>query len=283
MSNQIPIVFVRAYSPVSGNWPGIPIALRCAKKWNPDGRVIFLADDKQPKEYKDIAEYHPMEKHRRLKDALAGTWPFFSAKDSWFLWAALSNWLVLCDWMNDTGTDFVCVVDCDVLIFCDVTKECQHWRGFDYAACNPEGTPQAPTFIHRHVLTEFCGWLLGIYDKSVTVPNHVYSEARCCMSAFRLWHAGRPDLKVGNPCDFRLFENQLVCWDHNMAMSWNGLYHNDEGKMIQFGAGQPMCAYGTGNTPNAHFLKVRFQALHMWGNFKGQMVDYVRRSEESMR
>jgi hypothetical protein len=284
VSEPIPIVFVRSHSPVSGNWPGIPIALRCALKWNPDGRVVFLADDKQPDEWKGIADYQPMEKYSRLKDALAKVWPFRGIKDEWFLWASLSNWLVLAEWMNHTGAEFVCVVDCDVLIFCDVTKECQYWRQFDYAACNPEGTAQAPTFIHRVPLMEFAGWLLGVYDKSVTVKNHVWSESKCCMSAFRHWRNSRPDLIVGDPCRFmHVPGGNITCWDHNMAMSWSGFDADSEGKIMRFHKGQPWCLSMEHYAFGIARFDVRFQALHMWGQFKGRMAEYVRQSEESMR
>lgn len=276
MSETIPIVFVRQFSPVGGNWPGIPIALNQSKKWNPDGRVIFLADEKQPSEYRQIAEWVPMEQYSKLKNRLAAAWPFKGIPDEWFLWASLSNWLVAAQWAIDTDTPFVCVLDCDVLLFCDVTKECQHWKQFDVSACNPLGTMQAPTFVTRSALMEFAGWLIGLYEKTFNAPNHVWSESKCCMSAWRHFLASRPDLKFGNLCDVV----DGATWDHNSAMDYHSYERNSIGRIYRFRGGRPWSAIYENETA---FREIRFRALHMWGPFKGMMAEFVRLAEASMR
>jgi hypothetical protein len=274
---MIPIVFVRQFSPVSGNWSGIPIALKQAKKVNPDGRVIFLADEKQPAEYRQIAEWVPMEHYSKMKERLAKAWPFHGCQDEWFLWASLSNWLVAAEWAINNNEEFICVLDCDVLLFCDVTKECQHWRQFDVCACNPCGTMQAPTFVKRSALMEFAGWLLGVYEKTINVNNTVWSESKCCMSAWRHFLAARLDLKFGNLCDVV----DGGTWDHNSGMDYGGYAWNGTGRIYEWERGQPIGCKAITENGNTYFDFIRFRALHMWGPFKGRMGEFVKASEES--
>lgn len=266
----VPIVFIRQWTAVGGYFYGVPIAINCARKWNPDGRVIFIGDDKQPAEVKALTEFHRVEDFSRFKRELARVWPFGGRPDEWFLKSTLENWLILADWMNQTGTEFVCCLDTDVLLFADVTKECQHWRQFDISWCNPLGTNQAPTFVSRSAMVEFAGWLLAMYQKTMNVTNACFEESKCCMSSFRWWSIMRPDLKIGNLCD--VIEG--ATWDHNLAMSYGSYDHDGIGKVTVFKNGQPYW--------NRNGESVRVRALHMWGHYKSKLLEFVKRSEDSM-
>lgn len=261
MIQPIPIVFIRQWSPVGGFFYGVPIAIQQAKRWNPDGRVVFIGDDKQPEDLKGMTEFHRVEDHSRLKRHLQQHWPFAGQQDDWFLSATLQNWLILADWMQSQNVPFACCLDTDVLVYCDVAKECQYLLDYHVAWGNPEGTNQAPSFVRRDVAVEFASWLLGIYERSVNVSNEIWSQSRCCMSAWRHFAAGRPDLRISNLC--HVVDGGV--WDHNWAMADGKYEHDGQGKVMTLKNGQPWCkrpVFGD---------EIRFRAIHAWGPHKSRM------------
>jgi hypothetical protein len=272
-----PIVFIRQFHPTGGHFPGTPIAISTAKHWNPKGRVILIGDDHQKPELKALAEFHEMEKYSMMLKELKRLWPYHQSPDAWFLFASLSNYVVLAEFVIHNGLPFVAVFDTDVLLFDDIEKAVETWKQVDIGACSAEGTMQAPTLLTREALEEFASFIIRMYS-----PGHergfselVKSESKCAMSAWRHFCEANKRFKFGNLCDV----TDGFTYDHNLGMKYGNYEFGDGGRILHWRNGQP---YGTRRQDGITDYP-RFVNLHCWSQHKQKMADYVRRSEESMR
>jgi hypothetical protein len=277
IKQMTPIVFIRQFHHQGGHFPGLPIAIRCARKWNPNGRVILIGDIHQKSELKALTEFHEMEKYSRLKDALNCVWPFHGSNDSWFYWSALSNFLVLANFVIQNDIPFVASFDPDVLLFDDIEKAVEPWRHVDVGACNAAGSMQCATLMSKEALREFAAFVIGLYTTGVSgqYSDAAKQESKCAMSAWRHFCAYNPRFKYGNLCDV----TKGFTFDHSLGGDYGNYEFADGGRILHWRNGQP---YGT-RRRNGVTDYVRFVQLHCWSKHKQRMADYVLRSEESMR
>lgn len=270
---MIPVIFLRQWTSTGGHFAGLPVALKQARKWN--DRVILIGDQRQPDEIKNSVEFHVLEDYSKSRDRFQPLWDRHhgSNKDAWFLRASLLNWLVLADWMEFHQENFVCTVDTDVLLFERIEEIYPHWAQFDLSACNPLGTMQAPTFVSLHAMREFRDYLFDLFEKpNLTLgETQARAECRCCMSAWRRASNCR-SLSAGNLCDV---VNGAV-FDHNLGMQYGFEDDRQGNRILEFEKGQPYGFFGSERR------RVRFNALHCWGNWKSRMAELVRRSETSL-
>lgn len=269
---KIPVIFTRTFTPQGGHFPGLPIALKCASKWN--SRVILIGDSEQPASVRELAEFQPMEKFHLTKKELERNWPFGHLGDSWFLFQSLANWLPVFEFCLNQHIQFAAVFDADVLVFSDMTIAAEPWLDCHYAACNPCGTPQGPTLVSLDALEGFTKFLLEMYRGVSKVPPECYEESKCSMSAWRWYHALNPGVKVGNLCDIV----NGVTWSHNAGMNYHGYEWNGTEQVFEFERGQPYSR----TKMFGEERRVRFVNLHCWSHLKACMGDYLKRSEESM-
>jgi hypothetical protein len=271
-----PAIFIRQFWQQGGHFKGAEIAIRCAQRWNPKGRVIFIGDQQQRQELKRLAEFHEMEKYSRFKDELHRLWPFHEREHSWFLWAALSNFMVLADFVIQNDLPFVACFDTDVLLFDDIEKAVAPWRGIDVGACNAAGSMQCATLMSREALREFAAFVVGLYTPGVCeqYSEMVREESMCPMSAWRHFCAANPRFKFGNLCD--VVNGATYC--HNLGMQYGHYEFADGGRILHWRDGQP---YGTRRI-EGHTDHPRFVNLHCWSGHKQKMAEYVARSEASL-
>lgn len=271
-----PIVFIRQYFPQGGHFRGLPIAIRCAQKWNAGGRIILIGDEHQPTAVKAMCEFQEMENYSKLKRALAAVWPFHGTTDDWFFWSALSNFIVLAEFVIQHDIPFVASFDPDVLLFDNIDHAVAPWRGVDVGACSGLGTMQCATLMSREALREFAAFILSLYTVGPNrqYPDLVKQESKCAMSAWRHFCAFNSRFKVGNLCDVI----RGAAFDHNLGMDYDGYEFADGGRILHWRNGQP---YGT-RRRNGITDYVRFVQLHCWSKHKQRMEDYIRLSEASL-
>lgn len=272
---MIPVIFLRKFTSTSGHFAGLPIALKCAQRWN-DG-VILIGDEKQPEAVKNSVEFHEMEQYSNSANAFRILWNNVhgSHPDAWFLRVSLEMWLVLADWMEDNDEDFVCCFDTDVLCFDRIEDIYQHWTEFDISACNAEGTMQAPTFVSLHAMQHFKNYLFDLFTKQSLTPAETdeREQCKCCMSAWRLAAHNR-GLTIGNLCDVV----NGTTFSHNAGMQYGNFAWDGKAQVFEFMNGQP---YSSRNV-DGKVGWVRFVNVHCWADLKQKMGEIYQRSLDSM-
>lgn len=261
---SVPVVFIRQRFPQAQPFD-IQWAIRCARRFNPDGRVVLIGDQFQPQ---DLCEFHRIEDYSDTLNSVRRAWSELTdgCPHAWFSWATVSGWLVLADWCQQNKVDFVAHLDTDVLCFCDVDKERRHWLDYDFTASEIDAdSPQAPIFCRRVVLQMFARWFAELIRGGC---HGIAPESLHAMEAWRLFQ-NCTGWKVGNTS--KIVEGST--WDHNLAASYGGFNHNGDGKVMLFNHGTPFCANGD--------QLIRFNCLHLWGGYKTRMEEFYKASEAS--
>lgn len=267
----IPIIFIREFFPQAPAFDIRP-ALMMAKRWNPNGRVVLIGDDKQPK---DFCEFFPIEDYSWNKKGLRQIFKARDGSKDWFLWTTLSQWLVTYEWMAEHNVSRACCLDTDVLVFCDVDAEMQKLPGWDLSLSCPTTSCQAPTFVSLEAVEYFTRFLFELFNHRADTDweNILAGE----VDSMSLWSHY---VRLCDPKPRVVDTSQIVddtTWDHNLAMTYHGFEHDGQGKTMRFINGQPWCY-------SDHFKRpIRFNTLHMWSTFKNQMARYVKMSEDSMK
>ena len=184
--NPIPVIFVRKWTPQGGHFPGVPIALKCAKRYNE--RVILIGCDKQPPAVRQAAEFHPLEEYSKCRNELERIWPFYRLEDSWFLLQVMSEWLTVFEFCLNNHISFAAVFDTDVLCFDNMTEAAKPWLDCHYATCNAEGMPQGPSLVTLDALEGFSKFVIEMFRGTLKVEPSCYEESKCSMSAWRWYH-----------------------------------------------------------------------------------------------
>lgn len=268
---MIPIIFVREHCPQSG-YSGTPLVIQNARKWNPNGRVVLIGDKHQPQ---GLCEFAKIEDYSENKRALRSIAKYSDPSNDWFIFTTLSQWCVIYEWMAENWIQEAVCLDTDVLVFADLEAEARKLHPWDFSLSCPLGTCQAPTLVSVEAVFNFTRFLFAVFNHDDGSDwQNIRPNERDSMA---LWSEY---VRLCDPKPRVVDTSKVVddsTWDHNLAMAYGGYEHDGKGKTMRFINGQPWCFSTTLGRP------VRFNSLHLWGDFKSQVARYVQLSEDSMK
>lgn len=247
-----------------GDFPGLQQCLESIAFWNPNSRVHLLGD-KIPwmapipiKPYFSLAsEFETIYDHR-------------SVNPREFELRCFQRWMVILEYTQSVGLKEFFVCDSDVLVFADLEKEAERWRGCDFTM------PMGSSFFFNaralELFVRFCFWYFRHKNNSLRKSFETDYSAGRMTAISDMPLAERFSRVIKAPWTTQAELEVQV--DPNLALIHT--HQSKDGlKRIYFVQGRPF-----GVTLDGRL--VRFICLHCWGKAKHLMRDYLRQSKESL-
>lgn len=263
------ILFARDDEEMSEIFPGTEYAIRSSLKYSGKRHTTLLGCEKQRT---DLCDYAPIKDYSKTKDLFFSKYyKHKSIHSERFIRLTLSNFFYYYDFCEKNGiTEPLCVLDTDVLVFCDLELERQPFLDYDFTISKPQGQhDQTPIYFNNpSVLGHFIDFLFGFYSfsnpKFINFFN-VTSEI-CPMALWSYFKNMYYWNRVGNTAEIKEKWEGSLAWggyelttfDHNLSIDYEGYEHNGKKKVVKFIGDRPYI-YNKNLNKN-----VRFNILHCW-------------------
>ena len=197
-----------------------------------------------------------------------------STNSEWIEKFCFYRWFILLDYMKKNRLEVTFYCDSDMLLFCDVSKEYEHYEQFDMTLTHQ--TAAISSYIGINALENFCEYVIKTYSNKNDIE---YSYLTTKWDMHRKYNMG------GGICDMTLLRNwsyQYIpnrigemmyiydgkTWDHNINVS-DGVYdHDGRIKKIKFIEGIPYCFNKKLNQD------IKFNSLHFQGPAKNLISNF---------
>ena len=273
-----PIIFIHAGTAHYNSSPEhLEYVLRQAKKSNPDSTVYLIGDNGNNKydfiEHCDIKNYFGNSDIQNFKKI----YKHFSRSPYESDLFVFQKWLVLRDFVIEKKIDKFLLVDTDLMIFCDIKKEFDKFKNYDFTI-SFEQSPHCIFFNNQESLIDFCKFFMDIYagknDEDYSKIKKHYDDLKisnklggnvCDMTFFKLYNL--------KSCKKIFYTTEIVngsTYDNNINCSFD----NKHGYKMRFWVKKifwinrlPYCELIEGGK------KIKFNTLH----FPGSNKKYIKR------
>ena len=275
-----------------GNPDYLKYSLKQAKASNPDA-TIHLIGDHTNNVYKSV-KHHNIEDYFQSASEFEKIYQHRCRSGIRQILFAFQRWFILNEFVISNGINKCLIIDSDVMIYCDVEKEFERLKQYDFTLGDTRHTGKAmcPSPIYWNnlkALDEFCTFVMNIYtgkdkenyDKMISVWKEHFSSGGaggiCDMTMYAFF------VKC---CSFQIgFVDDIVdgtTYDLNLTISVNGLFEYQ----MENGVKKPEWIEGIkklewiNNCPYGFELKsgkkIRFKMLHCCGMVKKLIKGFCR-------
>ena len=195
---KVNIVFIH-----QGNDDYLSVALRCARRSNPEADIFLIGDESN--DIFDFVRHYNIKEYSDGASQLAKVYKHFSSNSYQFELFCIQRWFVLRDFMHRQNLSDCFYADSDVLIFADLKTEWQKFSRFDFTLS--DGTfAGEPFWNSREALDSFCSFVENIYsrkdqlhyDKMINVWEEIRHSGNaggiCDMTFFGFYKIAHPEI-----------------------------------------------------------------------------------------
>lgn len=207
----------------------------------------------------------------RLED----TYVHLSTNDAWYELHCIKRWALILEEMKIKGHEVAYIMDTDVLVYGDMSKDYQNYKKYDYTVILNHHLGNCYWKIDN--LMQFVAYIFSCYDRDGAILSeleeyfHSLQEKRVLggVNDIKLMELFFRDSEHGEIYNLLKPKNGVV-HDHNIRINENGTYeHTGQMKLIRMHDDQPYCLNMKTGLLNL------FRCLHFQGMAKFMMKDYV--------
>lgn len=243
----IPVVFVQ-----KGNSFYLSYATKCAKKFNPESKIIVLTEDTNQK-ISDCVQYDS-KKYSKSREIFNELYVHRSTSMFNVERFCLERWFLLLEFMEKEKVDTVFALDGDVLLFQNITQDFRTWYSEKDFVIS-QGTCAHVCFVSKKALKEYCKNVMSYYETVHKNPNFGKDDKVTDMF-FWAQLAKEKKFSVGDTAE--LIDYSV--YDISIAQPQNGILMKNGLKKIVFQDGLPFGLLEIG--------AIRLKCLHCQGENK---------------
>ncbi len=160
---KTPIIFIHF-----GNQEHLYIAIKQAKKYNPDSRIILIGDESNKNCVDFIEHYMINDFISQQREELKKIYIHLSTNNYEIERFCIERWFVLNEFCkrNPEISNFL-TIDSDIMLYCDVDAEAEKFKKFDFTLSGSSG--DTCYFNNLEVLQGFLDYILDIYKNPKTI------------------------------------------------------------------------------------------------------------------
>lgn len=162
-NNALPIIFIHL-----GNSYYLKYALECAKRYNPDSRIILLG--KNVTDYPAFVEKYNINSFNSFAKRFIQKYKHMSINKPKIERFCFERWFYLTEFLEKQKIEKCLTLDSDVLLYKNVTKDQLHFKEYDFTLANK--VSGGFMFINNiDKIKDFCNFTYKLYNNKKTLKK----------------------------------------------------------------------------------------------------------------